>query len=218
MGLRINLFILFSVLCFFLTGYGQEKRIRKNVRLVGIVVDQSGLKPMQDVVCRSGLLVALTDHTGRFFMDLHPGDSVVFSYVGYRNYHTLLPDTLYSDEYAVGVFLTKDTIQLAEVIIIERPSMSQKSYLQNARRNMQGVGYSALNPKEMDASMNQRMGIEEFAKDIEMKGHVKVGFGVGTQSISAYEMLKLKNKMKSERESLSNLEIDLLKRLYNKEK
>ena len=72
--------------------------------------------------------------------------------------------------------------------------------------------------RPMDADMNQRMMIEEYAREVEMKGHVDVGFGVGTHSLDALRLLRLQKKQKENREYLLPMEVDLLKRIYYLEK
>lgn len=214
--IKINLFFLLSFLS--LLVYGQEKRMYDRVRLIGVVMEQSNLNVLSDVQCRTRDRAVLSNSSGRFFIDVHPGDTITFSYVGYRSFEHIVPDTLFRAEYAIGVFLSHDTILLPEVVVLERTGTTKHAYYQNARRNMSGVGAAALAPKAMDAAMNQKMGIEEFATSIAMKGHVKVGLEVGTQSWNTFQLLKQRNKALKECENLSDLEINLLKKLYNKEK
>lgn len=47
-----------------------------------------------------------------------------------------------------------------------------------------------------------------------MKGHVDVGIGVGTQSVDAYKMLRMRRRVKNQKEWLNPNEIDLLKKIY----
>ena len=55
----------------------------------------------------------------------------------------------------------------------------QRQNLINARNNMTGILKQAYAPVDyMDADMNQRMMLNEYARSVEMKGHVDVGIGV----------------------------------------
>jgi len=66
--------------------------------------------------------------------------------------------------------------------------------------------------------MNQRMMIEEYARSVEMKGHVDVGFGIGTQSLEAWRMLRMQKRIREQESRLEPEELDLLKKIYYSEK
>ena len=70
----------------------------------------------------------------------------------------------------------------------------------------------------MDADMNQKMVINEYARSVEMKGHVDVRLGVGTESLDAYRWLRAQKRVREKKEWLNPGEIDLLKKLYYLEK
>ncbi|MGL5682428.1 MAG: carboxypeptidase-like regulatory domain-containing protein [Marinifilaceae bacterium] len=197
---------------------GQQITVPDSVSLIGVIFDKETLSPLSQVSCYYGEQVVASDNKGRFYLRVHKHDTISFTHIGYSKSQYIIPDSLRNNEYTIGIFLSQDTILLAEVVVMERYLPKNSELLQNARNNMRGVTYSAFFPKEMDANMNQRMGIEQFATSIEMKGHVKVGLSVGTHSVAAYQLLRLKNKLEGEQFKLSEMEIDVLKRLYNKEK
>ena len=126
-----------------------------------------------------------------------------------------MPDTLLEDRYMMGVFLSPDTLQLSEALILRRWGEVQRQNLINARNNMTGILKQAYAPVDyMDADMNQRMMLNEYARSVEMKVHVDVGIGVGTQSVDAYKMLRMRRRVKNQKEWLNPNEIDLLKKIY----
>ena len=50
-----------------------------------------------------------------------------------------MPDTLLEDRYMMGVFLSPDTLQLSEALILRRWGEVQRQNLINARNNMTGI-------------------------------------------------------------------------------
>lgn len=213
-------FIILVLLCLGNGIFGQRLQISDSVVFSGIVINLKDSGPLRDVTCRFGHNKAtFTDETGRFVIQTVRKDTVLFSYVGFKPCVVVVPDTLYEREYMLGVFLTPDTLQLSEALIIRRFGDIKRQQLINVRNNMQGILRQAYNPvNQMDAEMNQRRLINEYARSIEMKGHVDVGLGVGTQSIEAYRLMRLRKKLNGQKERLGNEEVDMLKKLYYLEK
>ena len=97
-----------------------------------------------------------------------------------------MSDSLQKDDYLVGIFMVRDTIQLAEVLVVPRflKEFKMDPGLINARNNMNQAIYAASRPvKEMDREMNQKMVIADLARKVEMKGMVDVKLGVGTRCV-----------------------------------
>ena len=118
-----------------------------------------------------------------------------------------------------GVFMGPDTLQLSEVLVVKRWGEEKRQQLLNARNNMTGILKQAYAPvREMDAKMNQQRMINEYARSVEMKGHVDVKAGIGTESLVAYRRLKVWKRIREEREWLNPGEVDLLKKLYYSKK
>ena len=152
---------------------------------------------------------------GCFVLKIGRKDTVRFTFVGYKPCTVVMPDTLLEDRYMMGVFLSPDTLQLSEALIFRRWGEVQRQNLINAGNNMTGILKQAYAPVDyMDADMNQRMMLNEYARSVEMKGHVDVGIGVGTQSVDAYKMLRMRRRVKNQKEWLNPNEIDLLKKIY----
>lgn len=216
---KINFTIL--TLLFLVSGlHAQMLSVPDSVLFSGVVINTQTSETLPNVTCRYGHgKGTLSDTEGCFRIWTRRGDTVLFTYVGFKPCTVVIPDTLFEKEYMVGVFMSPDTLQLSEVLIMRRWGATRQQNLINAQNNMRGILKQAYSPvQNMDADMNQRMMINEYARSVEMKGHVDVRAGVGTQSIEAYKMLRMQKRVKEKKEWLNPGEIDLLKKLYYLEK
>lgn len=206
---------------FFWTGLqGQVLPVADSIKFSGVVINRQTSEALPNVTCRFGKgKGTMSDADGCFSLTTRRGDTVLFTYVGFKPCPVVIPDTLFEKEYMVGVFMSPDTLQLSEALIVRRWGAARRQNLVNARNNMRGILKHAYDPsQEMDAGMNQRMMINEYARSVEMKGHVDVRIGVGTQSLDAYKMLRMQKRVREKKEWLNPGEIDLLKKLYYLEK
>jgi hypothetical protein len=93
----------------------------KPIRLTGFVIDRETREPLMNshyiVNRRRGGVV---DANGRFALMGAVNDTIVFSYVGYKDVAVIVSDTLLRDNYLVGIFMPRDTILLDEVVILPR--------------------------------------------------------------------------------------------------
>lgn len=213
-------FIFFLLCTGVLSLRGQVFSVCDSIVFSGVVFDAQTGEPLPDATCRLGKgKGTMADGEGRFRVQVRRGDSVLFTYVGYRPCPVVVPDSLLGNEYMIGVFMSPDTLRLSEVLIVKRWGGDCRQDMQNARNNMRGILRHAYDPnRAMDADMNQRMMINGYARRVEMKGHVDVGVGVGTQSWEAYKRLQLQKKMKDRQDGLIPLEVDFLKKIYYSEK
>ncbi len=214
---------IFFILFFLWGAWGLSAQVISSVDTIlfaGVIFDSGTGEQLSDVTCRLGEdKGTISDKNGYFRICLQKGDSVWFTYVGYRPCLVVVPDSLNAEEYMIGVFMSPDTLELSEALIIRRWGENKMQYIANARNNMKGILKQAYNPnRTMDADMNQRMVINEYARSVEMKGHVDVRLGVGTNSLDAYKLLRLQKKLQVSRDVLNIQEIGLLKKIYYLEK
>ena len=155
---------------------GQET-VRREVAIAGMVCDRDSLFSLPGATCRSGESIEGTDEQGRFFLTAGVGDTLRFSHVGYVPVEMVVADSLEREDYLLGVFMSRDTVMLSEVLVVPRfleREVRLNPFLQNAYQNLNGALRAASRPVEkMDSEMNQRMQIEEFARRVEMKGAYK---------------------------------------------
>ena len=186
----------------------------------GVVIDLKNEEGLTQVHCRYGEnKVVVTAPDGSFRLKTQRGDTVVFTHVGFNSSYIVITDTLYQREYLLGVFMTPDTTMLPEMLIIQKDQNTWRRDMLQLQNSMSGILKQAFAPvKEMDADMNQRRMINEYARSVEMKGHVDVGLGIGTQSLDIYRMLKLRERLSEKKSWLNPGELDLLKKVYYLEK
>lgn len=197
----------------------QRVFVADTITFSGIIINAETDRPMSDVTCHHGNRGTLSNSDGLFTIRVRRQDTVSFTYVGFKPYVVVVPDSLTDKEYMLGIFMTPDTLMLSEAIIVRRFGEERRQKLMHARNNMAGVMKQAYAPvKEMDADMNQRMMVNQYARSVEMRGHVDVGLAVGTQSISAYKQLRFQKKVKDQEIWLDPGEVDLLKKIYYIEK
>lgn len=120
----------------------------------GIIRDASSLAPLpnsQISVNRS--FVVSGDSAGGFSLTVNRRDTMQFSHLGYKSVFVILNDSLPGKDYMTGIYLTSDTIQIGEVIIIPRlanlksdllnPRKPVSQEMENARNNLAIAAYQA---------------------------------------------------------------------------
>lgn len=63
---------------------------------------------------------SVTDDNGAFSLYVNVRDSLVFSRTGYKPANVIISDTLIGKQYVAGIFMTSDTLQIGEVVIVPR--------------------------------------------------------------------------------------------------
>lgn len=96
----------------------------KLIQFSGVVVSEVDLNPLAystlfDKTIRRGMIA---DSYGFFSMVAMPGDTLLFSYFGYKTSAYVIPDTLTEKRYSIIHMLQKDTLTLPEVTVYPWPS------------------------------------------------------------------------------------------------
>jgi hypothetical protein len=94
------------------------------IQLSGVVIDEESLDPMPytTVFDRSIRRGVIADFYGFFSMPVYPGDTLYFSYFGYKTSTYVVPDTLTDNRYSIIHMLHKDTLNIPEVVVYPWPS------------------------------------------------------------------------------------------------
>lgn len=195
--------------------WAQQLPVKEDIYFSGVVVDAGTTRPLVDVNCRWKNSITTTDAMGRFAFYTQGGDTIRFSHVGFEAYEVVVPDTLLTGEYILAVFMSSDTIQLPEVVVVHRFGARDRQYRINARNNVAGVVRDAFKPTlELSQQQNQQRILDEYAASTN-KGHVDVKFGVGLESYQIMQHMRSNRKLRNQPPALlKREEIDLVKMLY----
>ena len=109
-----------------LNTYGQRSDIDTSniLQLSGVVVSEQDLTPMPYITVYDKSIGrgVIADYYGYFSMVSFPGDTLYFSYYGYKTSSYIVPDTLEENRYSIIHMLQQDTINLPEVTVYPWPS------------------------------------------------------------------------------------------------
>lgn len=121
------------------------------IQLSGVVVSSDSLSqmPFATVFDRQSRRGTLADYYGFFSLVVLPGDTLIFSYYGYKTSSFIVPDTLKDDRYSIIHMMHADTINLPSVTVYPWPSredfarafLEMKPYddaLRRAQRQLSG--------------------------------------------------------------------------------
>lgn len=140
----------------------------KIIQLSGVVVSEEDLTPMPyitvfDKSIRKGVFA---DYYGFFSMVSFPGDTICFSYFGYKTSTYIVPDTLKDNRYSIIHMLQRDTVNLPEVTVYPWPSkeefanyfVNMKPYddaMRRAQRELSGESLAFIAARlDSDASLS----------------------------------------------------------------
>ncbi len=173
------------------------------------------------------------DVSGKFSFKVHVGDTIHYSFVGYRDIHVVIHDSLKQKAYLFGVFMTRDTIALEEVVILPRFNNFKDAFIHSnintpeyvrATNNVNSAVYQALTTRltpetKLDAKANTDMLLRTHTVEIEYKGMVSPQQMVGVstmRTIPEIKRLRRKRKLKIPTNIITDKEIKLLKRMGQK--
>ena len=97
------------------------------VQVSGIVVTGEKLSPVPfvNVVEKQSRRGTSSDYYGFFSFVAVPGDTIIFSSIGYKKSQYIIPDTLTGQKYSLIQTIVEDTVMLAEYKVYPWPSREQ---------------------------------------------------------------------------------------------
>ena len=105
---------------------GQTTETSRYIQVSGIITDVS-YKPVSGVAVVSRKLKrgTLSERSGIYSITSTPGDTIYFRALGFKRYHTIIPETFTERHCEVDIALETDTIQIKEVNIMPWKNYSE---------------------------------------------------------------------------------------------
>jgi hypothetical protein len=101
------------------TLHGQSTEKERYVQVSGIITDDT-YKPVQGVaiVSKKFKRGAISEKSGIYSITSTPGDTIFFRALGYKRYHTIIPESFTERHCEVDIALEADTIEIKEVNVM----------------------------------------------------------------------------------------------------
>lgn len=158
------------------------------IQLSGVVVSSESVEPLPyttifDKTRRRGVIA---DYYGYFSMVVLPGDTLYFSYYGYKTSTYIVPDTLKEDRYSMIHIMQVDTLNLPAVTVYPWPSredftrafLEMKPYddaLRRAQRQLSGESLAFVAARlEGDASLSYAYARNQYYTQLYTNGQLPV--------------------------------------------
>lgn len=167
--MKFSIGILFSLSVLF--AFSQEERIAADsslIQLSGVVISGENIEPLPytTIFDRTQQRGVIADYYGYFSTVVVPGDTLLFSFFGYKTSTYIVPDTLTDNRYSIIHMIEKDTLNLPEVTVYPWPSredfarafIDMRPYddaLRRAQRELSGESLAFIAARlEGDASLS----------------------------------------------------------------
>ncbi|HPT20757.1 MAG TPA: carboxypeptidase-like regulatory domain-containing protein [Bacteroidales bacterium] len=115
-----RLFYIISIII--LSGFalnGQTNGNEKFVQVSGIIIDEFYRPvPGVSVISKKNHKATMSERTGIYSIISTPGDTVFFRAMGFKRYHTIIPQDFAGTNCKVDILLETDTIHIEEVTIL----------------------------------------------------------------------------------------------------
>lgn len=190
--------VLLCLLLALLSGHVSRGQINRydSIRIAGVIMDKDSVLNLPFALYQVNEKERYTsDQEGSFSLWAREGDVIHFSYVGFKDLYVKVHDSLAYNNFLFGVFLSRDTIELSEVVIVPRvhniaavarnmPLKNAQDQL-NANYNIRMSTYQALSrrPQKMDAEYNQKMVIRRQMLAVEYQAMVSPEHIVGVDLV-----------------------------------
>jgi len=106
--------------------YGQTNEKERYIQVSGIITDMSyKAVPGVAVVSKKLKKGTISERSGIYSITSTPGDTIFFRSVGFKRYHTIIPEAFEERHCEVDISLEVDTIQIKEVNILPWKNYSE---------------------------------------------------------------------------------------------
>ncbi|MBK3517637.1 peptidase associated/transthyretin-like domain-containing protein [Carboxylicivirga marina] len=205
-----------------------------SVRITGVVFEQDSLNTLPYSRFNLDAKSFASDEKGQFSFWAQQGEVVRFSHMGFKDTYIQVDDSLKHKNYMLGVFLTRDTFLISEVIVMPRYEnialqaktmplviTPEQAYATN---NIRSSTHQALTqtPIRMDAEMNHRMVLQERTWSTVYKTQIPPGktIGVSSENMAQMRLFIPQNEQRIQEITLQPLnrnELDLILRIYEQQ-
>jgi hypothetical protein len=127
------IYIIFLLTVSFLTSHGQTTERQTYIQVSGLIVDES-YRPVSGVAVISRKLKrgTVSERSGIYSIPSTPGDTIFFRALGFKRYHTIIPETFQGSQCNVDIILDIDTLTIREVTIL--PWKTYNDFLKDMTR------------------------------------------------------------------------------------
>lgn len=105
----------------------KEKEQRKLIQFSGVLLTADSLEavPFANIIVKNSRRGTISDYFGYFSFVAEPYDTIIFSYVGFKDSEFVIPDTLHNRNYSLIQMMSVDTFLLQEAVIYPWPTKEQ---------------------------------------------------------------------------------------------
>ncbi len=226
-------FIAISILLFLFAGSNAQIQENDSMRVSGIVLDRDSLTalPFSQFDIHSSKYSS--NEEGQFSFWAHQGEVIKFTHLGFKDTYIQINDSLNHSNYMLGVFLTRDTFEISEVIVLPRyENLAAKARNMPllitpdqayANNNVMASTNQALTqaPLKMDKEMNQNMVLREQRWGTVYKTQIPPDrtIGISSENLGSMSLFVTPDKEKVKKavaQPLNQHELDLIIRIYEK--
>lgn len=126
---KLTLIVFFLLLTGFVFSQSEGDSIKKEVyvQFSGVVIHDSELEPLPfvNIVEKKSRRGTSSDYYGFFSFVAVPGDTIIFSSIGYKQTEYIIPDSLDGNRYSLIQKMEEDTVFLKEKTVYPWPSKEQ---------------------------------------------------------------------------------------------
>jgi len=224
---------IFLSVCLFLVSAMSHSQITQtdSLRISGVVFDRDSLNSLPFSQFNLHSKKYSSNEEGQFSFWAHQGEVIKFSHLGFKDTYIQINDTLNINNYMLGVFLTRDTFEISEIIVVPRyenlaaqarnmPLLitPDQAYASN---NVKASTNQALTqaPLRMDKEMNQNMVLREQRWGTVYKTQIPPDktIGISSENLGSMSLFVTPKKEKiraSIAQPLNQYELDLIIRIY----
>lgn len=225
--------ILFFLLLINIPGNSQQATGSQGLILFnGIVMDSRTNSPLANTqIIINRRYLSVSDKEGRFAFYVNRRDTVVLTRLGYKTANFIVSDTLAGREFLAGIYMSSDTLSIAEVIITPRlrnlrselmnSKIEPNVQLENAKYNLALSAYQGrMGQNKMgDPAINYKVLQQKQQDEAYSKGQLPSDRIVGLSPFllipAVYLLINgFPDKPAAMESQLTPQEIDRLNRIY----